>query len=74
MRMVEDNELSHDCTVAESVSEARNILGSERFDVVIADYLLGDGTAFDIFVLPKYSEQIHADAIELVENIQESQE
>ena len=48
MRMVEDNELSYDCTAAESVSGARNILGSERFDVVIADYLLGDVTAFDI--------------------------
>ena len=50
MRMVEDedNELSCDCTVAGSVSEARNILGSEKFDVVIVDYLLGDGTAFDI--------------------------
>ncbi len=53
MRMVEDNELSYDCTVVGSVSEARSILGSERFDVVIADYLLGDGTAFDIFALVK---------------------
>ena len=48
MRMVENNELSYDCTVAGSVSEAQSILGSEKFDVVIADYMLGDGTAFDV--------------------------
>ena len=48
IRMVENKELSYDCTVAGSTSEAREILSSERFDVVIADYLLGDGTAFDI--------------------------
>ena len=47
-RMVEDNELSYDCTTAASVSEARSILDSEQFDIVIADYSLGDGTAFDI--------------------------
>ena len=47
-RMVEHNELSYDYTVAGSVSEARNILGFERFDVIVSDYALGDGTAFDI--------------------------
>lgn len=47
-QMVKDNELSYDYTIAGSVSEAKNKLGTERFDVVIADYLLGDGTAFDI--------------------------
>ncbi len=53
LQMVEDNELSYDCTVAGSVSEAQSILSSERFDAVIADYLLGDGTAFDILDLMK---------------------
>ncbi len=48
MRMVEDGELPYDCKTAESVSEAEIILSSEKFDVVIADYMLGDGTAFDI--------------------------
>jgi len=47
-RMVEHNKLSYDYTVAGSVSEARNILGSERFDVIVSDYALGDGTALDI--------------------------
>jgi len=47
-RLVEDTELPYDCTIAGSVSEAQSILGAERFDIVIADYALGDGTAFDI--------------------------
>jgi PAS domain S-box-containing protein len=48
MRFVEGENLPYDCTIAGSVSEARTLLGSERFDVVIADYSLGDGTAFDL--------------------------
>ena len=52
-RMVEDKELSYDCTIAGSVEEAQSILGSEKFDIVITDYMLGDGTAFDILDLVK---------------------
>ena len=52
-RLVEDRELPYDCTIAGSVSEAQSILGSEQFDIVIADYSLGDGTAFDILGLVK---------------------
>ncbi len=47
-RLVEDEELPYDYTIAGSVSEAQSILGSEQFDAVIADYKLGDGTAFDV--------------------------
>ncbi len=50
-RMLEEEELPYDCTVAGSVSEARDILSLGRFDVVISDYSLGDGTAFDIIDL-----------------------
>ena len=53
MRMVEDKKLPYDCTVAGSVSEAQSTLNSKRFDIVIADYSLGDGTAFDILDLVK---------------------
>jgi len=52
-RLVEGENLPYDCTIAGSVSEARDILDSEVFDVVIADYLLGDGTAFDVLGLVK---------------------
>ena len=48
MRMVKEKELPYDCTVAASVSEALSILASKPFDIIIADYMLGDGTAFDI--------------------------
>ena len=53
MRIVEDKGLPYDCTIAGSVSEAQSILGSKQFDIVIADYVLGDGTAFDILGLVK---------------------
>ncbi len=50
-RLVRDENLSYDYTIAGSAAQARSILGSERFDVVIVDYFLGDGTAFDIWEL-----------------------
>lgn len=37
--------------MARSLAEARELLKSKGFDCVIADYLLGDGTAFDILAL-----------------------
>jgi len=48
-RLVEDENLPYDCTIAGSVSEANSILGTDKFDIAIVDYFLGDGTAFDIF-------------------------
>ena len=51
-RFVEAENLLYDCTIAGSVAEARSILGgSERFDIIIADYSLGDGTVVDILAL-----------------------
>ncbi len=47
-RSVEEQELPYDCTMATSVKEARSILVSGKFDIVISDYALGDGTAFDV--------------------------
>lgn len=48
-RLVEDENLPYDYTIAGSVSEASSMLSNDRFDIVIVDYLLGDGTAFDVF-------------------------
>jgi PAS domain S-box-containing protein len=53
MRMVKEKKLSYDCTVAGSVSEAKSILVSGQFDIIISDYSLGDGTAFNILDLVK---------------------
>ncbi len=47
-RMVKEENLLYDYTIAGSVAQARQILGGEKFDLVFVDYLLGDGTAFDI--------------------------
>ncbi len=48
MRFVEEQELPYDCTQACNAVEARDILASERFDIVVSDYQLGDGTALDV--------------------------
>lgn len=48
-RMVKEENLSYDYTIAGSVAQASHILGGEKFDLIFVDYLLGDGTAFDLF-------------------------
>jgi two-component system phosphate regulon sensor histidine kinase PhoR len=47
-RMVKEENLPYDYTIAGSVGQAKQILSSEKFDLVFVDYRLGDGTAFDI--------------------------
>jgi DNA-binding NtrC family response regulator len=48
-RLVKEKCLPYEYMIAGSVSEAIRVLNSEEFDIIITDYLLGDGTAFDIF-------------------------
>jgi len=48
-RFVRAKGLEYDYTIAESVEEAKNYLAENKYDIVITDYLLGDGSAFDIF-------------------------
>ena len=48
-RLVEDEALPYDYVVAGSVSDGRRALKHDDFDVVVIDYLLGNGTAFDLF-------------------------
>jgi DNA-binding NtrC family response regulator len=47
-RFVDDQKLPYDYTAAQSISQARQILKSRHFDIIISDYSLGDGTALDI--------------------------
>jgi two-component system cell cycle sensor histidine kinase/response regulator CckA len=47
-QFIEREGLPYDYRVVASISEAREILTTERFDIVLLDYLLGDGTAFDL--------------------------
>lgn len=48
IRMLESESLPYEYEVAQSVAEAKEALEEGHFDVIILDYLLGDGTAFDI--------------------------
>ena len=47
-RLVEKSALPYDCVLADGVTEARDILERLKFDIVILDYYLGDGIAFDL--------------------------
>ncbi|MBF0620452.1 MAG: response regulator [Magnetococcales bacterium] len=48
-RLVRREKLPYLFTIAGSLSSAREALGQNDFDVIIADFRLGDGTALDIF-------------------------
>jgi PAS domain S-box-containing protein len=48
-RYAKKHNFPYDYMLAGSVDEASKILERERFDAVILDYMLGDGTAFDLF-------------------------
>jgi len=47
-KFVENEKLPYDCTIADSVSQAKHLLDSDQFDIIISDHSLGDGTALDI--------------------------
>jgi signal transduction histidine kinase/ActR/RegA family two-component response regulator len=48
-RLVKNENLAYNYTIAGSIAEAKKILETARFDIVITDFHLGDGDAFDIF-------------------------
>ncbi|MFH1719560.1 MAG: ATP-binding protein [Planctomycetota bacterium] len=52
-RYIDDKKLLYEYTIAGSFSQARSILDSEKFDIVVSDYSLGDGTALDVLDLVK---------------------
>ena len=47
-RMVSEENLPYQYEVANSVSQTRDILNNNRFDAIICDYNLGDGTGLDV--------------------------
>ncbi len=51
--LVEVRDFNYKYMIVKSVSEARNALEEDKFDVVIPDYMLDDGTAFDILDMVK---------------------
>ncbi len=52
-KMVRRGELDYEYMIAGSAEEATAALESDSFDLVITDYMLGDGTAFDIMKILK---------------------
>jgi signal transduction histidine kinase/FixJ family two-component response regulator len=48
-RLVKSENLAYDYTIAGTVAEAKKILETAKFDLVITDYHLDDGDAFDLF-------------------------
>ncbi len=52
-KMVESEKLTYDSVVAGTVTEARNVLDTNEFDVVVSDYMLPDGTGLDVLDLIK---------------------
>jgi len=52
-RFVDSENLPYDYTIKSTISEAKSVLGSEQFDIIITDFTLGDGTALDILELVK---------------------
>src|ERR1700683_1786243 len=54
LRHVEKQSLLYECKTAGSVAEARAIPHTEKFDVIILDHNLNDGTGFDL--LPDFTE------------------
>ncbi len=48
-RFIKKKNLPYDYVIVGSVREARAVLKKEKFDAVVLDYMLGDGTALDLF-------------------------
>ncbi len=47
-RLVTTENLPYQFQIVSSVAEAKELLAREKFDVIIADYALGDGTGFEV--------------------------
>ncbi len=52
-RFVIEQQLPYDLSVTGSVAEAAAQLDTAKFDILVADYMLGDGTALDILAQTK---------------------
>ena len=48
-RFLKHEHLAYEYEIAGSVAEAIEALSFHTYDIIIADHVLGDGTAFDLF-------------------------
>ncbi len=52
-RYIDSKKLLYDYTIASSFAQAKTIVETQKFDIVVSDYSLGDGTALDVLDLVK---------------------
>lgn len=52
-RMIDDENMPYKYTIGGSLTEALKLINENVYDIIIADYQLGDGTAFEIFEFVK---------------------
>ncbi|MBI2270501.1 MAG: response regulator [Bacteroidetes bacterium] len=52
-RFVQNENLQYEYRIVESITEAKRLISDFKFEAIITDYLLGDGTGFDILNLVK---------------------
>ena len=52
-RFVKDRGLLYDYTIINSIADAIKAIDNNTYDIIISDFLLSDGTAFDIFDIAK---------------------
>ena len=50
-RFASTDEFNFSYKLVNSISDAKNILKTEKFDAIVSDYFLGDGNAFEILEL-----------------------
>jgi PAS domain S-box-containing protein len=50
-RLVQKEKLPYRYSIAGSIAEAEKVLQSDVFDIIVSDYLLQDGTTFDVLAL-----------------------
>ncbi len=48
-RLIQEKIFKCEYVIAGSLSDAKKVLGTDTFDIIITDYMLGDGTALDVF-------------------------
>ncbi|OHD22000.1 MAG: hypothetical protein A2086_09405 [Spirochaetes bacterium GWD1_27_9] len=52
-KLVNEQKLDYNYTVTHSILEAKKILTDSTFDVILADYVVSDGTAFEILEMKR---------------------
>ena len=52
-RIMNQSSDTYDCVIASCIADALEILEKQSFDIILSDFMLADGTAFDLLALKK---------------------